>query len=58
MIVDAPLLALPAQQLEQFRERGVVGDDADRHAVVGDRGRDGFVAAHVPDREDDAAPVG
>ena len=36
---DAPRLALAAEQLVQLRERRVVGDDADRQPVVGDRRR-------------------
>ena len=55
MIVDAPALALPAQELEELGERRVVGDDADRHAVVGDGRGHGLVVADVADGEDQAA---
>jgi len=42
-----PLLALALEQLEQFWERGIVGDDAERQAEVGDRRPDHVVVAHV-----------
>ena len=46
------LLALAAEVVEQLGERGVVGDDADRHAEPGDARADGLVAPHVGHDED------
>ena len=55
---DAPGFALRAEVREQLWERRVVGDDADRHAMVGDGGGDGIVVADVTHREDEPAAGG
>ena len=49
-------LPLLAQDLVDLGERRVVGDDADRHAVVRDGSGHGLVVAHVADGQDEAAP--
>ena len=56
MTVAPRSLALRAQVLEELRERGIVGDDADRHPVPGDGRHHGVVAADMADRVDQPAP--
>jgi hypothetical protein len=51
----APLGTLPAEVLEQLRERGVVGDHADRQPAPGDVRGDRLVAAEVADGQDQPA---
>ena len=55
MSVALPLLALAAKVLEQLGERGIVGDDVERQAEVGDRRADDVVVADVPGGHDDPA---
>ena len=52
--VDAPRLALAAEDLEQLGKRRVVGDHRDRPAPLGHAGRHDLVVADVADHQDHA----
>ena len=52
--VNAPRLALAAEDLEQLGKRRIVGDHRDRPATLGNAGRHDLVVADVADHQDDA----